>query len=169
MAKKKKQTTQTKQTKQKKQNSPATLMLAAVVALLVMAGYLVAANKSGKTEYAPVEYSQTAPKAVAASEGELIETRPVIPATEFKGMVSSVYGWAAEIPGAFDALYCYCKCKENPMFKHKTLLTCYTDGHAAQCGICLNEGKMAHELTKEGKSPKEIRKIVDDYYAKFSG
>jgi len=166
MAKKKKQI---KQNTPNKPNNQATIMIVAVVALLVMAGYLVAANKTGKTSYAPVEYSQTAPKAVAASEGELIETRPVIPATEFNGMVGTVYGWAAEIPGAFDALYCYCKCKENPMFKHKTLLTCYTDGHAAQCGICLNEGKMAHELTKEGKSPREIRKIVDDYYAKFSG
>jgi hypothetical protein len=169
MAKKKKQIKQTTQPKQKKKNSQATIMIVAVVALLVMAGYLITANKTGKTNYAPAEYSQTAPKAVAVSEAELIETRPIVPASEFGGMVGTVYGWAAEIPGAFDALYCYCKCKENPMFKHKTLLTCYTDGHASQCGICLNEGKMAHELTKEGKSPREIRKIVDDYYAKFSG
>jgi len=169
MAKKKKQIKKTTQPKQKKQNSQATIMIVAVVALLVMAGYLIAANKTGKTKYASAEYSQTAPKAVAASEGGLIETRPVVPASNFSGMVGTVYGWAAEIPGAFDALYCYCKCKENPMFRHKTLLTCYTDGHASQCGICLNEGKMAHKLTEEGKSPKEIRKIVDDYYAKLSG
>ncbi|MEE8483300.1 MAG: PCYCGC motif-containing (lipo)protein, partial [Nitrospinota bacterium] len=60
--------------------------------------------------------------------------------------------------------YCYCRCKENPRFRHKTLLTCYTDEHAANCGICLDEGSAAWEMTQDGKTPEEIRTAIDSYY-----
>jgi hypothetical protein len=39
---------------------------------------------------------------------------------------------AREIPWVLDSIYCYCFCEESPAFRHKSLLSCYTDDHAAQ-------------------------------------
>jgi hypothetical protein len=42
------------------------------------------------------------------------------------------YQAAKEIPWVLDSIYCYCYCKESPMFRHKSLLSCYVDTHAAR-------------------------------------
>lgn len=140
-------------------------IIAAVVVALMVGGYFVTQSTSRQsgTDSPQADYGGTTVPVTAG----LIETRPLMAPNRFKGRVSAVYRWAAEIPEVFDALYCYCGCKENPRFKHKTLLTCYTDTHAAKCGICLKEGQMAWELTKRGMSPTEIRGEVDKYYAKL--
>jgi hypothetical protein len=36
---------------------------------------------------------------------------------------------AREIPDTLDGLYCYCECDKHA--GHRSLLSCYTDGHAA--------------------------------------
>ncbi|MEE8484372.1 MAG: PCYCGC motif-containing (lipo)protein [Nitrospinota bacterium] len=99
-------------------------------------------------------------------EAGLIETRPLMPANRYRGRAALDYKRAVEIPEALDALYCYCRCKENPRTRHKTLLTCFTDDHAANCGICLSQMEMAYEMTMEGKTAKEIRIAEDDYFGK---
>ncbi len=151
-------------------NNKAPLIIAAA-AFLVMAGYL--AIRSGGEESTGVN---NPPAATAKTEPakterplvrvDLIETRPVQNPNYYTGMVAQVYRWAEEIPQAFDALYCYCRCSDNPKLKHKTLLTCYTDDHASKCSICLKEGQMAWEMTQKGMEPKDIRVEVDDYYEK---
>lgn len=45
--------------------------------------------------------------------------------------VKNAYQVAKEIPGVLDSIYCFCKCKESPAFKHKSLLSCFVDNHAA--------------------------------------
>ena len=45
--------------------------------------------------------------------------------------VRAAYQVARDIPWVLDSIYCYCRCKENPAFRHKSLLSCYVDGHAA--------------------------------------
>ncbi|MDH5541480.1 MAG: PCYCGC domain-containing protein [Nitrospinota bacterium] len=161
----------------KKSNESGTqtkLMILAGIAFALMVGYLVAQNTT-----TPETHANSAEREmVTTSDGykgiphtnteRLIETRPILMPEYFDGRVRQIYQWATEIPEAFDALYCYCRCKENPKFNHKTLLTCFTDMHAANCGVCLDEGQMAHELTQMGKTPAEIRMEVDNYYAKRS-
>jgi len=147
-----------KKKKQSKSNK-LPIIAAAVIALMVV-GYIV--TQSSSRPSGAVYSGSTVPTTAG-----LIETKPLMAPNRFKGAVSEVYRWAAEIPEVFDSLYCYCRCKENPRFKHKTLLTCYTDTHAAKCGICLKEGQMARELTDRGMSPKEIRNEVDKYYAQL--
>jgi hypothetical protein len=140
-------------------------IIAAVVVALMAGGYFVSQSSSRGSEQG--DYAETVKGGTVPVTAGLIETRPLMAPNRFKGRVSEVYKWAAEIPEVFDSLYCYCGCKENPRFKHKTLLTCYTDTHASKCGICLKEGQMAWELTKKGMSPTEIRGEVDKYYAKL--
>ena len=45
--------------------------------------------------------------------------------------VRKAYQVAKEIPGVLDSIYCFCKCKESPAFRHKSLLSCFVDNHAA--------------------------------------
>lgn len=45
--------------------------------------------------------------------------------------VKKAYQAAKEIPWVLDSIYCYCMCEESPVFRHKSLLSCYVDNHAA--------------------------------------
>lgn len=45
--------------------------------------------------------------------------------------VRRAYQVAKEIPWVLDSIYCYCMCEESPVFRHKSLLSCYVDNHAA--------------------------------------
>ncbi len=46
--------------------------------------------------------------------------------------IKKAYQIAKEIPWVLDSIYCYCFCEESPVFKHKSLLSCYVDNHAAR-------------------------------------
>ena len=45
--------------------------------------------------------------------------------------IKEAYRVAKEIPWVLDSIYCYCYCEESPTFRHKSLLSCYVDNHAA--------------------------------------
>jgi len=96
----------------------------------------------------------------------LVETRPLIDSNRYDGRVAQAYKNAAKIPEVLDSIYCYCKCKENPRFRHKNLLTCFTDNHASKCGICLSQFSMAWDMSKEGKSIEEIKIAETNYFGK---
>ena len=96
--------------------------------------------------------------------GQLIETRPVLPYSQFSGKTATAYRYAAETPEVVDRQFCYCYCEKS--FGHKTLLTCFTDDHGAKCGICQNEVLRAHELLQKGMSMEEIKKAIDAEFSK---
>lgn len=45
--------------------------------------------------------------------------------------VRKAYQVARDIPWVLDSIYCYCKCEESPVFRHRSLLSCYVDNHAS--------------------------------------
>jgi len=57
------------------------------------------------------------------------ETRPTLDPAQFVGKAAAAHRVAREIPEVLDQLYCYCGCDKHE--GHKSLLSCYTDGHAA--------------------------------------
>ena len=57
------------------------------------------------------------------------ETRPTLDPALFVGKARLAHQIAREIPDTLDQLYCYCECDKH--MGHKSLLSCYTDGHAA--------------------------------------
>lgn len=60
------------------------------------------------------------------------ETRATLDPRQFNdARVKEAYKVAKEIPWVLDSIYCFCMCKESPIFKHKSLLSCYVDNHAA--------------------------------------
>lgn len=47
-------------------------------------------------------------------------------------VIKKAYQVAKDVPWVLDSIYCFCFCKESPAFRHKSLLSCYVDTHAAQ-------------------------------------
>lgn len=56
------------------------------------------------------------------------ETRPTLNPMNFTGKARRAHEFAREIPDVLDRLRCYCRCEG---IGHVSLLSCYTDGHAA--------------------------------------
>lgn len=83
---------------------------------------------------APVNSAQPAVSA-ELSTGAVVpavgrrETRPMLDPALFVGKAALAHEVAREIPDVLDQLYCYCYCDKH--MGHKSLLSCYTDGHAA--------------------------------------
>jgi hypothetical protein len=69
------------------------------------------------------------PIVAAPTGGRRRETRPTLDPDRFVGKARLAHQVAREIPDVLDALYCYCYCDRSN--GHKSLLSCYTDGHAA--------------------------------------
>ena len=78
--------------------------------------------------------------------------------------VKQGYEIARKIPATLDRLHCFCECAESPMFQHKTLLTCFVDKHAAGCGICLSEARLAWQLKEKGVTDDEIVVTVESVH-----
>ena len=57
------------------------------------------------------------------------EARATLDPARFVGKAALAHQVAREIPDVLDQLYCYCECDKH--VGHKSLLSCYTDGHAA--------------------------------------
>ena len=66
-------------------------------------------------------------RAIAAAARR--ETRPTLDPARFVGKARVSHQVARDIPDVLDQLYCYCACDKH--LGHKSLLSCYTDGHAA--------------------------------------
>jgi hypothetical protein len=75
----------------------------------------------------------------------------------------TAYVAAKKYAHVLEEIYCYCRCKEN--LSHRALVQCFETDHASHCDVCMNEAVMAARMTEEGKTPKEIQKAIDAYYA----
>lgn len=74
------------------------------------------------------------PDAISGSPGSTIalarrETRPTLDPALFVGKAALAHRVARDIPEVLDQLYCYCQCDKS--VGHRSLLSCFTDGHAA--------------------------------------
>ncbi len=67
--------------------------------------------------------------AISAPRVARRETRPTLDPARFVGQAALAHQVARDIPETLDQLYCYCECDKHA--GHKSLLSCYTDGHAA--------------------------------------
>jgi hypothetical protein len=77
----------------------------------------------------PPEISSGVSPGTAISPVARRETRPTLDPALFVGKAALAHRVAREIPDVLDQLYCYCYCDKH--LGHKSLLSCYTDGHAA--------------------------------------
>jgi hypothetical protein len=78
--------------------------------------------------------------------------------------VKPAYEAARQYPATLDRLHCFCECKESMTHRHRTLLTCFTNDHAAGCGICIREALLAKELKDKGLSDDEVENTVESIF-----
>jgi len=127
-----------------------------VIALALMGGaWMYTANSSRSLNHEPK----------AASAYVRRETKiPLAPAL-FVGKIETAYQVAHDMPDVLDQLYCYCECDKHS--GHRSLLSCYTDQHAANCDVCVNEAVDASRMMKQGYKMAEIRREVDRKYSRM--
>ncbi len=98
--------------------------LAGIVVVLAVGIGLAAHKEPTKLAAGPALSAGAAAPAPARRE-----TRPTLDPARFVGKAALTHQIAREIPDVLDQLYCYCECDKHA--GHKSLLSCYTDGHAA--------------------------------------
>ena len=73
----------------------------------------------------------TAQKSVKDESLRMGEKRSTLDANIFSynARIKEAYQVAKEIPWVLDSIHCFCYCEQA--YKHKSLLSCYVDDHAA--------------------------------------
>ncbi len=89
---------------------------------------------------------------------------PLSPAL-FVGKIETAYQVAHDMPDVLDQLYCYCECDKHS--GHRSLLSCYTDHHAANCDVCVNEALDASRMMTQGYKMTEIKGAIDRKYSRM--
>jgi Protein of unknown function with PCYCGC motif len=94
------------------------------------------------------------------SEKEAEPLPATLPPDRFAGrpVVVTAYTIAKKIPRVLCQQPCYCGC--NREFGHHSLLDCYTSDHTAGCAVCVKEAFLAYEMTRQHKTPAEIRAAI---------
>ena len=114
------------------------------------------------TVAAPLFPEQPADKPVPAymTEAQANKKLPAtLPPSNFTdAQTARSYAVAKEIPKVLAQQPCYCWCSRGG---HRGLLDCYVGDHASHCGVCQKEALFAAKMTKEGKSPAEIRAAIE--------
>ena len=89
--------------------------------------------------------------------------------------VREAYQFAVANPDALKNVPCYCGCGAAG---HTSNYSCYVkevktsgeivfDHHALGCSICVDIAQDVMKMTKEGKSPKDIRASIDQTYSQY--
>lgn len=127
-----------------------------LVALALIVGAWVYANNSSRS-------ANPQPRDESAYVRR--ETKPTLSPALFVGQTEKAYQIAQDIPDIIDQLYCYCECDKHS--GHRSLLSCYTDNHAANCDICQDEALDAAKMKKQGYSMAQIRSRIDAKYSRL--
>lgn len=85
----------------------------------------------------------------------------------------AIYLAAAKHADVLEQMPCYCGCGESA--GHQSNLNCFIaeqngeeitwDDHGTRCGVCLEIAATTAVMTEEGKSPAEIRTLIDETYS----
>ena len=140
------------------------LSIVLVTAALAAGAALASSGKTAGTPKAPAKGARGQAQhdcATCIERGVVLDSKLVADTRIYEPEVPRAYEVARKYPATLDRLHCFCECQESPKFKHKTLLTCFTDEHAAGCGICIKEALIAAELKGRGASDAEIETLVE--------
>jgi len=96
------------------------------------------------------------------------ETRAVLPAEKVPLHAFSAYMSAARYSKVMDQVNAYCDHSDETL-THRSLLSCFTNLHGAECGICQAEAKMVADMMVEGRTVTEIRQAIDLTFGQRSG
>ena len=74
------------------------------------------------------------------------------------GFQRRAYEAAAKVPRVLYQLPCYCFCDRSA--GHQSLHSCFEGEHGSRCSTCMQEAFYAYQMTKKGKTAKQIREGV---------
>jgi hypothetical protein len=126
-----------------------------IAVALIVAAWVYANNSSRSTNPQPQDGSAYVRR----------ETKVSLSPALFVGKTETAYRVAEQIPDVIDHLYCYCECDKHS--GHRSLLSCFTDNHAANCGVCQDEALDAAKMKKQGYTMAEIRSRIDAKYSRL--
>ena len=135
------------------------LLLAAVVISLSSLAVLRSQQTQSPKGAASKQSAQPVPPYHKSAE----DAKPLprlLPASAFsdRPLVAKAYQIANEIPLVIAQQPCYCHCDKE--YGHGSLLDCFASSHTAGCGVCMGETFFAYQMTKQGKTPAEIRQAI---------
>lgn len=99
-------------------------------------------------------YHPSAPLKVSALPPMLSGSKLTGPNFQYPWQVH-VYQQAAKIGNVLYQLPCNCRCDRS--LGHTSLRSCFEGLHGAECSTCAKEGVYAYRMTRQGKTPAEIR------------
>ena len=104
--------------------------------------------------------------AIPAYEEDPKDLPPTLDPEKFKGKTRLAYLAVREIPETIAQIPCYCHCDQTA--GHKSLHSCYVDGHASSCAICVEEALSAYRMEKEEKlTPPQIRERIVAEFSRY--
>ena len=118
-------------------------------------------GRAAKGERAPAAGAESAPPSVNADASR--PNKVLDPAVWTDPQQKAAYAAAKKYAHVLEQLYCYCRCKEN--IGHRALVECFESDHGSQCDVCMTEAMIAARMTDQGRTPPEIQKAIDAYYA----
>lgn len=74
------------------------------------------------------------------------------------GFQRRAYQAAAKVPRVLYQLPCYCFCDRSA--GHQSLHSCFEGDHGSHCSTCMQEAFYAYQMTKKGKTAKQIREGI---------
>lgn len=137
------------------------------IAYAILTVALGAAGCRDASRAAPVNTTAgeapAAPVASAIPADVLPANRVLDPQRFADPRTRAAYEAARKYASVLEHIYCYCRCKEN--IGHRALVECFETDHAEHCDSCQMEALTAARMTAEGRSPAEIQKAIDEYFA----
>jgi len=132
--------------------------LSSVMVLRSQQGERAQASKSAAGAASKADDQTVPPYHKSAKDAQPLPR--ILPASAFTGrpLVARAYQIASEIPLVLAQQPCYCHCDKE--FGHGSLLDCFASTHTAGCGVCMGETFLAYQMTKQGKTPAEIRAAI---------
>jgi Protein of unknown function with PCYCGC motif len=107
---------------------------------------------------APEVTGDTIPSYFASAEAAKPYPATLPPEQFPNPVVAHAYRVAQEIPGVLAQQPCYCYCYKTA--GHRGLLDCWADLHGSACSVCIQEALFTEKLTKEGRTPAQIREAI---------
>jgi hypothetical protein len=127
-----------------------TLVILSVLAVTTQAQWRPDPNDVPAYNAAPPSKGQKLPRILAGAD-------LLGPAFTHPAQAAS-YRAAAKIPKVLHQLPCYCYCDRG--HGHNSLHSCFEDTHGAHCSTCMQEAILAEQMTRQGKTAKQIRAAI---------
>ena len=138
-------------------------VLLAAVAISVSNVIASGSQQNERGQSSPGAVSKQGAQAIPPYHKNAKDAKPLprlLPPSTFseRPLVARAYQIASEIPTVLAQQPCYCHCDKT--FGHTSLLDCFASSHTAGCGVCMAETFFVSQMTKQGKTPAEIRDAV---------